>query len=532
VDTGEVTLLAALPADYVWAVLEEGPAVFAATGLPAGVYRLAPGREPSPILAPPAKHVRSMARWNGRLWAGTSGPAALYAADGASPYCAQSFPLEEVAAIAPSKGALYLAVNAKAAATPDGDAPKAEEGGTSAIFRMAPDRPAEPVCSLGALSLSLCPSERGAFVGLADGRLFDVAEGGDSFLWRWQDAPVTALVPSESWPAALTAFPPALNVPAAEAGGTYLSPVFDLDAPSRPVRLDISGAGAAALRAGNTPKPDGFWSGWEEAARATRVPSGRYLQWRLTLAQGEECRGISLSCRPVNRPPVLKAAQVHPPGQVSVQMPSQLGDRLAREVHGTDSPFPALAQGPAQDMPAQTYYIQGFRMISWKSEDPDGDRVRTSLFLRPAPSGAWVRLAEGVAESFYAFDARGLPDGPYAVRLRLDDAASNPEGETGTVERELPDFTVDNTAPRLQLSAADPRRVRAVFSDVGGVTAVRASVDGAPWRVLPWTEGVEGGASGACEVEVPSGGAHWIAVQAADPDRNVATSGWWSHPPR
>jgi len=530
--TGEVSLIASLPADYVWVLLEEGSKILAATGLPGGIYEVDSGGEPTPVLVPPAKHVRCMVLWNARLWAGTSGPAALYSADGASPYCFQSFPQEEVAALSPSRDALFLAVNSKAAAAPDGEGAKPEAGGASGIYRMSQGRPAEPVCSLGSLALSLCPSEKGAFVGLADGRLFEVSHQGDSCLWRWQESPVTALVPSGPWPTVLTAFPPALSVPKAKAGGAYLSPVLDLGTPSRPVRLETSGGGFAAVRGGNTPKPDAFWSGWREASKVTEAPAGRYFQWRLTLAPGEESRGVSLFCRPVNRPPLLKSALVHPPGQVSVQMPSQLGDRLAREVHQVDSPFPSLVQAPAQDMPAQTYYIHGFRMISWKSDDPDGDQVRASLFLRPAPGGSWIRLVEDVADSFYAFDTRGLPDGAYSVRVRLDDAASNPEEESGISERELPEFAVDNTPPDLRLSAAGPRRVRATFSDASGVAAVRASVDGSPWRVLPWTEGVEGSESGACEVEIPSGEAHWVAVQAADPDRNVATSGWWSQPPR
>jgi len=530
--TGEVSRIASLPADYVWVLLEEGSKVLAATGLPGGIYEVSSAAEPTPVLVPPAKHVRCLAGWNGRLWAGTSGPAALYEVGGASPYCLQSFPQEEVAALAPSRDALFLVLNTKAAAAPEGDAAKAGGGGTSVVYRMAMSRVAEPVCSLGALSLSLCPSERGAFVGLVDGRLFEVGPQGDSYLWRWEDSPVTALLPSGPWPQALTAFPPALNVAEKKAGGVYLSPVLDLAAPARPVRLETSGGGTAAIRAGNTPKPDAFWSGWKEAPQATQTPPGRFVQWRLALAPGAESRGVSLSCRPINRPPLLQSALVHPPGQVSIQMPSQLGDRLAREVHQADAPFPSLVQAPAQDMPAQIYYIQGFRMISWKSEDPDGDKVRATLFLRPAPSGSWIRLAKDVADSFFAFDTRGLPDGAYSVRVRLDDAASNPEEESGTAERELPEFSVDNTPPDLRLSSAGPRRIRATFSDAGGVTAVRASVDGGPWQVLPWTEGVEGSASGACEVEVPSGEAHWVAVQAADPDRNVATSGWWFQPPR
>jgi hypothetical protein len=209
-----------------------------------------------------------------------------------------------------------------------------------------------------------------------------------------------------------------------------------------------------------------------------------------------------------------------------VRLPSQLGDRLVREVHEKDSVFPGLAQSPSQDTPPQTYYLQGYRMATWKTEDPDGDDVRVTAEFRPEGGKAWYTLAERVSDGYYVFDARALPDGTYRMRLTASDGASNPEGEATETVQELPDFQVDNTPPRLVLSNATPGKLRVTATDNTAVLSVRASVDGAPWQVVTPGAWVPGGQKMETAVEYPAAGAHWITVQAADPFRNLAVEAW------
>jgi hypothetical protein len=207
-------------------------------------------------------------------------------------------------------------------------------------------------------------------------------------------------------------------------------------------------------------------------------------------------------------------------------MPSQLGDHLVREVHEKDAAFPGLAQSLSPDAPPQTYYLQGFRMVTWKAEDPDGDRVRVTAQFRPPSGAAWFTLAERISDPYYVFDARSLPDGVYRLRLTADDASSNPEGESERSVLELPDFAVDNTPPSLALSAAGAGKLAVSAEDATAVQAVRYSVDGEPWSALSPPGWTPGSMKFSAELAIPPGGPHWITVEAVDPFRNRTAKAW------
>jgi hypothetical protein len=530
--TGKCTQVAALKAEYVWALLAEPGGILAATGKPGRIFRIPEKGEPQLLLDASADHVRCLVLWKGAVWAGTSGPASLFRIEGDKAYLAFGLDQEEVAAMVVRGGDLFVGANDKAGQPPnDGKPGSAKPSGNSTLYLLAEGKPPTPVERFQTPILCAASSGGEGYVGLADGRLM-VTDGQDvALLAHWENAQVTALAGGDGPPVVLTGNPNAFLRPSTGAGGRYASPVADLGGPSIFGVVSLMGSGGQVLlRAGNTPKPGPFWSGWVPSERAGSLPLARYLQWKLQLTGGNTVRGISLAYRNANRAPVFISAQVNPPGEIFVRSPSQLGDRLVREIHDKDRIFPNLALAPGQDNPPQKYFLQGFRMITWKVEDPDGDEVEMKIQFRPEGGTSWYTLARHVKDSYYDFDARGLPDGLYRIRLTADDDLSNPEGQGLSTILDLPDFRVDNTPPSIQLKPEGAGKLAVEATDNTAVEAVRASVDGQPWQTLKAVAGEEGDRSRSYVVTYPASGRHWIAVQAVDPFRNEATASWLTGP--
>ncbi len=535
---GGATLLGEVPAQYLWAVAVRGEAVLAAAGVPGGLWRLSQGRDPERLCDPGARHVRCLLGTDGGLWFGTSGPAALYRMDGGGKILRRtSFSQEEVAALSASGNDLLLALNEKADASddpPPKEAPAAppagpEPGKGSALVRLREGGAPETLRLLRPSLLSLASRGGRVYAGCRDGALLEVRPEGVFLAARWEEAPVSALCDRPAGLLAATGGTLWEETPAV-AVRRYTAPVVDAGSPARAGRLEGFGEGAysLALRAGDGPRPDAFWSDFVPASSAASLPPARYFQWRASMeTPGATVRGVGFTYRTVNRPPVFEEARVAPPGEIQVKTPSELGDLLVREVHEKDRPFPPLAESrPSEGGATQTYYLYGFRMITFKVSDADGDAVRVDLQLRPEGSDAWFPLGENVEDPFYVFDARGLPDGRYQVLLVARDDASNPDEEAGRARRLLPVFEVDNTPPALEERGRDRTLLRLQASDASGVRAARYSVDGGRWRPLEGEPEAEG-KTVRLAVPLPAAGRHWLAVEAVDPYGNRTAKGFF-----
>jgi hypothetical protein len=154
----------------------------------------------------------------------------------------------------------------------------------------------------------------------------------------------------------------------------------------------------------------------------------------------------------------------------------------------------SLAARPATPRITKSYEA-GARTFSFKAQDPDSDRLRFRLELRREGESHWFPLAERVAESFYSWDSRAMPDGLYRVRVTADDAKDNPNGRHYTSERISDPFRIDNTPPRVtdfgvrELSTGV--EVRFAAEDPGGrVEAAEYALDGRNWKSLDPEDGV------------------------------------------
>ena len=88
--------------------------------------------------------------------------------------------------------------------------------------------------------------------------------------------------------------------------------------------------------------------------------------------------------------------------------------------------FTGLEESKAEGAPRKLLR-KGYRTLTWRATDRDGDTLVYEIRVRPAGSDRWILLRKDLKETFYAFDTTALPDGDYVFRLIASDADANPD---------------------------------------------------------------------------------------------------------
>lgn len=300
--------------------------------------------------------------------------------------------------------------------------------------------------------------------------------------------------------------------PELRAKGSFISAAEDVGAVADWGRLrwesdPLSGAEVrASVRVGNTAEPDETWSEWvdlgTESGAETSAPAARWFQVRVELVASRKgtspvLRGLELFFLPHNRRPDITELKVQPASVVFTRNPSQSSQRVGPVV-ATDPIVRKTVAGLRKTpgvKPVRKSYELGARTASWKAVDPDGDALRYRLEIRREGTEAWIPLAAEIESDFFGWDARGMPDGSYRVRLEVVDAPDNPKGKELMDRRISAAFRVDNTRP----SIGEPRIRRQggrydlefVASDPGGIlAAAEIAVDSGDWQALDPVDGV------------------------------------------
>lgn len=320
------------------------------------------------------------------------------------------------------------------------------------------------------------------------------------------------------------------------ASGYYLSEAIDAGAPTRWGRVRSEGAGARPIeiRVGNTEEADESWSRWrrlEDGVAPAGLPLTRFAQLRVEL-RGRGTPGrlsrLALHYRTANRAPTVAKLSVEPPGVVwvrSAPQPSATGAPFVADDPVTRETAAALRRNGNGQL--RRFFEPGVRTISWNAEDPDEDRLRARLELRREGEAGWFELAGPIEDAFYAWDARGVPDGTYRVRLTVEDAPDRAPDELLS-DSEISDaFEVDHTRPTISnLSLTEgPHGWTLEFNaeDRGGwLRSAELSVDGEPWRPVRASDGVVDSSVERFEVVLPPGARPGVRVRVTDHAGNVA----------
>jgi len=584
IEAGKPSLFYDTKAQYVWALAFSGPSLFVATGLPGEIHRIdAPGSGRR-IHASTEPHVRTLhATTAGDLWAGTSGSGLVLKIDRAGTLATvyDSSKTEVTAIESGPDGRVWAAVSSSEATsagepisapppppsrtprpgatgdTGDDKEKKPEVTVTVGAPRMAPARPPgrggysseivlfdgdeppravwssseEMVFDLGDADASSVLAGTGP-----KGRLYRVSRDTWSLDRTFDEKQVSIVAGDAIATNGASAFYRMRN---GARTGEYVAAVKDTGRTSAFGAFRFEGdvpQGAkleVGFRSGESASPDTTWSAWSafrDAADAAKIsaPPGRYLQWKLRMSSAGDrsptVRRVEAAYRNRNAAPVIEAFFAMGPSEVFARSAgggSNVFETTAPDEKGI---FTSLDEAKSES-PPRKLLRKGYRTLTWKVTDSDGDLVDSSLEFRPLGSTRWIPLKSDVRDSFYSFDTSALPDGEYVFRLTSSDAESNP-GEEKKSSRESSPVRIDNTPPVIRRAGSEGKALRIEVVDSSSpVTEVEYSVNAREWVTLVPDDGLSDSPKESYSITLkPEDRTGYLLVRATDAAHNVAAA--------
>jgi len=163
--------------------------------------------------------------------------------------------------------------------------------------------------------------------------------------------------------------------------------------------------------------------------------------------------------------------------------------------------------------------------VSWRSVDPDGDKVAYTITYRQRGSGQWLMLHDRYyPKTSMMLSPKDMPDGWYEVRVQGTDAKVNSPSEALVGARISKPFLVDQGRPEV---AGEVRKgvLSGIAADrVSNIVSVSVSFDGEPPVLARAGDGVFDGLQEAFELRLPESvrsGRHTLLIQASDEAGNT-----------
>lgn len=392
-------------------------------------------------------------------------------------------------------------------------------GPRSQLLRISRDLAVESLWSfVDDTVYALLPQGNGVLVATGlEGKLYRFEEGQLTLEHDVDERQVVALLPGKPGPAFATTNAAAFYRIASEVGpaGTYTSAALDTGQTSRFGSFRFRGEvppGASirfSFRSGFSAEPDRTWSPWSEAREGTEVqlagvPKGRYVQWRAEFkaaprgdAPSPRLYAAELSYRQDNLRPKIDLLAALGPGQVLVPSNFNPSNQVYEPVHpNRDGIFTTLPDSTSDDITGggrtKTLWKKGYQTLRWAASDPNQEPLTYELAFRPAESeGAWRKVAGGLKDDYYSFDATALPDGVYRFRLTASDAQANEPAEAQTAERVSDPVVIDHTPPALAGSERQGGVLRVQVRDAGNpIRQAEVSVNAGEWKPVPAADGL------------------------------------------
>ncbi|MFQ5823184.1 MAG: hypothetical protein ACE5JB_03930 [bacterium] len=242
--------------------------------------------------------------------------------------------------------------------------------------------------------------------------------------------------------------------------GQYLSEVIDASVTSRwgsiSWEADLKENSELALytRSGNTEEPNKTWSPWSKGyinsvGQLITSPPARFIQFKASLATKDGknsalLKEVTLAYLQKNVAPQILDITVHAPGDYfpestnQVDLDSHFGNSNASNQNQIQNQYPG-----------RKTYRKGFRSVSWKIRDDNGDQMSFYLFYKGEDENSWKSLVNNYRRFVYSWDSELLPDGRYLIKIVAKDDLSNPPNMTLSTEKISQPFAVDNTGPQV-----------------------------------------------------------------------------------
>jgi hypothetical protein len=515
---------------YLWDLaFDTTGRLYIATGGPAAIYRVDlkhSGAAPEKFFASSEEHIRCLLfAPDGTLYAGTDGRGLVYRIDRSGKgFVLFEAPRQEIPAIAmdPAGNLYAAAIGAKTRTTlpplsvhsaptltatirivtgstteSAGDSTVVPNG--TVIYQIAPDgAPRQIWSSTHDVVYTMAwqqdgENSGGLLTGSGNqGHLYRIQPDGTyADLAHLEALQTTALLQTPAAIYAATSNPAKLYRmpvgPGREKAATYTSLVHDAQFFSQWGRFETRGTGNWTLfaRVGNIEQPGEGWSEWQKInpAAAPSLDKGRYLQWKAELQPGAVLRSVGVYYLPQNVAPVVSAVVVRLHARVTQQSnPTGQINPVPVSLPGADG----SADGSSDTAPLMALPERNWATARWSAHDPNGDRLRYSVYYRSDDEPAWILLCKDISQTWTSFDTTRLPNGGYTLRVVASDAPSQPPGRALTGFRDSMHFLIDTATPVL--SALQAKRenggLRATFTaQTQFATIARAfySLDGGPW---------------------------------------------------
>jgi hypothetical protein len=287
---------------------------------------------------------------------------------------------------------------------------------------------------------------------------------------------------------------------------------------------------AIAFRSGNTRTPDATWSPWSAALTSSDgpvdVPAGRYVQWKLTMPKpvaDVSVDAVTVAFMNRNVAPVIDTVVVQDPAVVyitgSYPQSPQVVEATNPDEYGI---FTSLDTPRDRNEQGKKVYRRGFRTVTWRAHDDNGDALRYTLSFRKVGSQKWLRLRENFDESSLNFDTSQLPDGNYELRLSVTDAQDNPDNPYTDVKEGI-QLVVDNTPPSVTASNEGDEVVIHVSDKRSPIGKVEYSADAEKWIRLTPVDGIGDSPNETYRIKRSTVAGKFVIVRAVDAFFNVGT---------
>jgi YD repeat-containing protein len=321
--------------------------------------------------------------------------------------------------------------------------------------------------------------------------------------------------------------------------GEYLSEVFDADVSAQwgminwATKADRPGNITLQSRSGNTSNPDQSWSDWsspytEANGQAIQSPSARFFQFRLSIPAGRPetspvVQEVAFSFLQKNIAPEVQEVTIHPPGEYYPDFTNYLASnsRVDDEGDGGQNGF----QTPSFGRKSRR---AGYRAISWRTSDDNGDKLRYTIYYRGEKEKGWKVLAKDFGGPVYCWDSQLMPDGRYLAKVVARDDLSNPPSMALSKERESAYFVIDNTGPFVQAvqtkNEGGKTKIMFTVSDAwSAVSRVEYGINASEWSLTYPVDGICDSKREMFEIVIDSAvkGTNSIVIKANDDVGNI-----------
>ena len=288
-------------------------------------------------------------------------------------------------------------------------------------------------------------------------------------------------------------------------------------------------------RSGNFKRPDQTWSDWAgpyrdpDGGSQITSPAARYIQWKAVFQGSASARPVldevSVAYLNQNLPPEIKSLSV-----------SNAGERTS-----TDSAAPAVATsnvgfavasvaGVSYDVPPPPSREAGKKpvTISWQAEDPNGDSLVYSLYLKSTDEKSWHLIKDKIKSQSFTINPASLADGQYVARLVASDSPSNPPALARKDAMLSTPFWIDNSPPAVSVirkavnAGATVVEFRAEDS-TSPLHSAQSSIDGKAWNDIESDDGIIDSRNETFTIKAQDldPGEHVITLRAYDTAGNV-----------